>query len=104
MCHSVRKSLLSALYGIHVDEGTINLDKTLEELNIDDQFSLTKEEKQAVIRDLLKSRSGVYHPAAYETTQMKDFRLIDGYYHPEPENSISPAAWWRYHPRGRLFT
>jgi len=74
MCHSVRKSLLSAVYGTHVDDGTINLDKTLEDLNIDDRFPLTKEEKQAVIRDLLKSRSGIYHPAAYETTQMKELR------------------------------
>jgi CubicO group peptidase (beta-lactamase class C family) len=160
MCHSVRKSLLSAVYGTHVDDGTIDLDKTLEELNIDDQFLLTKEEKQAVIRDLLKSRSGVYHPAAYETAQMKarrpkrgshkrnsfwyynnwdfntlcailrqetktdffedfknriadpiqmeDFRLIDGYYHLEAENSNFPAYPFRLSARdlarfGQLF-
>ncbi len=160
MCHSVRKSLLSAVYGTHVDDGTINPDKTLEELNIDDRFPLSKEEKQATIRDLLKSRSGVYHPAAYETTQMKtlrpkrgshkpnsfwyynnwdfntlcavlgqetktdffadfknriadpiqmeDFRLIDGYYHLEAENSNFPAYPFRMSARdlarfGQLF-
>jgi CubicO group peptidase (beta-lactamase class C family) len=79
-CHSVRKSLLSAVYGTHVDEGTIDLDKTLEELNIDDQFPLSKQEKQARIRDLLKARSGVYHPAAYETRQMKERRPKRGSY------------------------
>lgn len=71
MCHSVRKSLLSALYGIYVDEGIINLDKTLAELNIDDKDTLTETEKEATVGDLLKARSGVYHPAAYETAGMK---------------------------------
>jgi CubicO group peptidase (beta-lactamase class C family) len=71
MCHSVRKSFLSALYGTHVDDGSIDLNKTLAELNIDDKFPLTETEKQATIRDLLKARSGVYHPAAYETQAMK---------------------------------
>jgi CubicO group peptidase (beta-lactamase class C family) len=74
MCHSVRKSLLSALYGIHVDAGTIDLNTTLEALKIDDIFPLSKEEKQARIIDLLKARSGVYHPAAYETQGMKKRR------------------------------
>src|SRR5829696_1194330 len=45
---SVRKSLLSALYGIHVAAGTIDLSTTLGELGIDDnEPSLTPEEKQA---------------------------------------------------------
>ena len=56
MCHSVRKSLLSALYGIYVDEGMIDLEKTMEDLNIDDQFPLTATEKQARVKDLLKAR------------------------------------------------
>ena len=30
MCHSIRKSFLSALYGIHVDEGNIDLNKTID--------------------------------------------------------------------------
>ena len=63
-CHSVRKSLLNALYGIYVDNGTINLDKNLADLGITDNGRLTTEEKTARISDLLKSRSGVYIPAA----------------------------------------
>lgn len=70
-CHSIRKPFLSALYGIHVEKGNIDLDKTLEELNIDDiPPSLTHEEKQATMRDLLKSRSGIYHEAAAEAQIM----------------------------------
>lgn len=61
---SVRKSLLSALYGNYVASGTIKLDSTLAELAIDDNGGLSAREKQATVRDLLQARSGVYHPAA----------------------------------------
>ncbi len=66
MCHSVRKSFLSALYGIYWDRGEIELNKTLADLGIDDEPDpLLETEKQARILDLLKARSGVFHPAAY---------------------------------------
>jgi len=66
MCHSVRKSFLSALYGIYWDRGEIELNKTLADLGIDDEPDpLLDTEKQARILDLLKARSGVFHPAAY---------------------------------------
>ncbi len=66
MCHSVRKSFLSALYGVAWDRGDLELNKTLEQLGIDDAPDpLLPIEKQARILDLLKARSGVYHPAAY---------------------------------------
>lgn len=63
--HSVRKSLVSALYGILVDEGEIDLDDTLRELGIDDDIRLTEQESGARVRDLIAARSGVYLPAAY---------------------------------------
>jgi CubicO group peptidase (beta-lactamase class C family) len=66
MCHSVRKSFLSALYGIYWDRGEIELNKTLADLGIDDEPDpLLETEKRARILDLLKARSGVFHPAAY---------------------------------------
>jgi CubicO group peptidase (beta-lactamase class C family) len=66
MCHSVRKSFLSALYGIYWDRGQIELNKTLADLGIDDEPDpLLETEKRARILDLLKARSGVFHPAAY---------------------------------------
>ena len=61
---SVRKSVLSMLYGNYVANGTVRLDKTLAELGIDDVGGLTPQEKQATIRDLLSARSGIYHAAS----------------------------------------
>jgi hypothetical protein len=70
--HSIRKSFLSALYGIAVAHGQINLNATLQQLGIDDnEPSLTPEEKQARVIDLLKARSGIYHAALYETPTLK---------------------------------
>lgn len=88
MCHSVRKSFMSALYGPHVAAGHIELSKTLAELGIDDiKPSLTDAEKQATVLDLLKSRSGIYHMAAYEPQHMKDGR-------PERGSQAPGARWW----------
>lgn len=86
---SVRKSLLGALYGIQVAEGRIDLGRTLGELGIDDNPpSLTEAEKRATVRDLLMSRSGVYHGAAYESADMKALRPARG--------SHPPGAFWYY--------
>lgn len=67
LIHSIRKLFLCALYGIYVKRGLIDLDENLDELGIDDiPPYLTSIEKQATVRDLLMSRSGVYHEAAAE--------------------------------------
>ena len=73
-CHSVRKSILSALYGTHVAAGRIDLNATLADLGIDDVEPLSDEEKTANIVDLLSARSGVYHRAAKEPAGMKHNR------------------------------
>jgi CubicO group peptidase (beta-lactamase class C family) len=65
-CHSMRKSLLSALYGIYVKKGIININESIGELEINDKIALTDTEKTAKISDLLKTRSGIYLPAALE--------------------------------------
>jgi CubicO group peptidase (beta-lactamase class C family) len=62
---SVRKSILSMLYGYWVENSTIKLDTTLEELNIDDIGGLLPIEKKATIGHVITARSGVYHPASY---------------------------------------
>jgi CubicO group peptidase (beta-lactamase class C family) len=86
---SIRKSLLSALYGIAVADGRIDLRRTLNELDIDDREpALTDTEKTAAIRDLLMARSGVYHAAAYETPDMAAKRPARG--------SHPPGAFWYY--------
>jgi CubicO group peptidase (beta-lactamase class C family) len=61
---SVRKSIVSMLYGKYVANGTIPLDKTLRALRIDDKQGLLPSELEATVGDLLSARSGVYHPAA----------------------------------------
>ncbi len=87
--HSIRKSLLSALYGQQVKAGKIRLDDTLEKLGIDDnEPALTAAEKKATVGDLLKARSGIYHPALYETEGMKRRRPVRG--------SHEPGTFWYY--------
>lgn len=73
--HSIRKALLNSLYGIYVENGTIDLQSTLGELGIDDiPPSLSDTEKTASVQELLQSRSGVYHEAAAESQSMIDTR------------------------------
>lgn len=81
--HSVRKSVLSTLYGIAIGKGLIGLDQTLAELGIDDsKVPLTTVERGATVRDLLTSRSGIYIEAAGETRGMKDRRPQRGSHRP----------------------
>jgi CubicO group peptidase (beta-lactamase class C family) len=87
--HSVRKSLLSALIGIAVDEHKIDLSATMDSLGMDDNApSLTPTEKTATVGDLLKARSGIYHPALYESAGMARRRPLRG--------SHPPGTFWYY--------
>jgi CubicO group peptidase (beta-lactamase class C family) len=61
---SVRKSILSMLYGNYVASGKVNLESTLADLGIDDVGGLLPAERQATVRDLLTARSGVFHEAS----------------------------------------
>lgn len=61
---SCRKSILSMMYGKYVENGTIDLDKTVADLGLDDIQGLTEEEMKATVYDLITARSGVYHPAS----------------------------------------
>jgi CubicO group peptidase (beta-lactamase class C family) len=58
---SVRKSVLSMLYGKYVENGVIDLRTTLQEMGIDDVDSLLAIEKTATIHDIISARSGVFH-------------------------------------------
>lgn len=84
-CRSIRKSFMSALYGIPVGQGTLDINNTLADLKIDDEPPLTGAEKKARVSDLLKSRSGVYHMAAYEGQPEKPTR-----------GSYQPGTHWYY--------
>lgn len=86
---SVRKSLLNGLLGIYSDRGIIDINSTLEELNIDDnEPSLTAEEKQSAIRDLMNTTSGIYHSALYEVGSWKRNKPDRGLH--------SPGEVWYY--------
>ncbi|MCG7360067.1 beta-lactamase family protein [Roseomonas sp. ACRSG] len=86
--HSIRKSLLSALIGIHVAEGRIDLEATLDQLGIDDKLGLTAREKLATVLDLLCARSGIYHPSGYESPWMLSIKPA--------RHSVGPGTTWCY--------
>ncbi|MFC1511655.1 serine hydrolase domain-containing protein [Candidatus Latescibacterota bacterium] len=69
---SVRKSVLSMLYGNYVQDGTIDLKKTLDDLGMTDHGGLSDQEREATIADLLGARSGVYHPASNSGDNLAD--------------------------------
>lgn len=86
---SVRKSLLSALIGMALERGEIDLSQPIGALGIDDnEPSLTAEEKRATVRDLLTARSGIYHAALYESRAMAAQR--------PPRFSHKPGSFWYY--------
>lgn len=100
-CHSIRKPFLGALVGIHVEQGNIDLTATMEELGIDDiPPSLTPDEKQATVRDLLMSRSGVYHEAAAEDSTMIATRPERGSHAP---GSFYYYNNWDFNAAGTIF-
>jgi hypothetical protein len=68
----MRKSLLSALYGIYTPLNHFDLDASIGSLDIDDDPPLTTEEKQATVRMLLEARSGVYHGYVGGTPGMRE--------------------------------
>lgn len=80
---SVRKSVLSLLFGVASDRGLIDIDETLAELGIDESGTpLTKTEKQATIEHLLQARSGIYLQSGAETVEIKEGRPGRGQYTP----------------------
>ena len=86
--HSMRKSVLSALYGKYVENGVIDLNKTMAELGIDDEPPLSEQEKTATIRDCLKARSGVNHTAEAESDGMHKLK--------PPKDMFKPGEFWLY--------
>lgn len=86
--HSIRKSLISAQFGIADAEGKVDLGATLAELGIDDKQGLTDKEKLATVLDVLSARSGVYHPSGYETDWMLSIKPA--------RHSAGPGTTWCY--------
>ncbi|MBL8582599.1 MAG: serine hydrolase [Rhizobiaceae bacterium] len=94
---SVRKSLINVLYGIYVAAGRIDLTASLAVMGVDDIGGLTETERSATVADLLRARSGVYHPSVYDTEHGRPKR---GAYKPG-------EAWfynnWDFNALGTIF-
>ena len=88
LCHSIRKSFMALLMGIEQEAGRLDLSATLLDLGIDDNEGLSRIERQATVYDLMCARSGIYHPAGYETEWM---RMIK-----EKRHSHAPGTFWCY--------
>src|SRR6185295_674313 len=86
--HSVRKSIVSALYGIARDRHEIDINRTLGALGITDLVPLSEAERGARVRDLLAARSGVYLPAAYADAEQDSAR--------PPRGSHAPNTFFWY--------
>lgn len=99
-CHSIRKTLISGLFGVYVDKGIVNIHKTLNQLGIDEPIKLTEQEKLATIQDLLKSRSGIYIPAFGEAQSMRNSRPERGSHKP---NTFFYYNNWDFNVLGAIF-
>ena len=82
---SVRKSILSMLYGPYVASGKIRLDATLKDLGMSDIGGLLPIEERAKVIDLITARSGVYHPVEEEDDPKTPKR-----------GSKEPGTYWFY--------
>ncbi|MBW1943668.1 MAG: serine hydrolase [Deltaproteobacteria bacterium] len=104
--HSVRKAVLSAIVGQHVGTGPnqINLESTLAELKINDKpIPLTPLQQQTKVLHLIKSISGINHPAAGEAGLMekeKDKRLG---HKPNPPGTVWAYNNWDYNALTTIF-
>jgi CubicO group peptidase (beta-lactamase class C family) len=85
---SVRKSLLSLMFGSPAVTATVRLNQTLADLGIDDRQPLSVREHSATVDQLLAARSGIYHPAAFEPASMTANRPVRG--------SAAPGERWFY--------
>ncbi len=96
---SVRKSILAMLYGNYVEDGTIDLEATLDDLGMDDVGGLLPIERRARVYDLITARSGVYHPASNPGDNLADA---------PPRGSQEPGTYqlysnWDFNAAGAVF-
>lgn len=84
---SCRKSVLAILYGKYVENGQVNLDKTLGELKIEDHSPLLEIEQSATIEDVISARSGIFLPGS----NGGDFRRLA-----PKRGSVQPGSYWLY--------
>lgn len=84
---SCRKSVLALLMGKYVQNGQINLNKSLREMGINDVNPLLSTEKEATVRDIISARSGVFLEASYGG---------DNIHEAPPRGSKKAGTYWLY--------
>lgn len=78
---------MAILYGKYVENGIIDLDKSLRDLKIEDHTPFLEIEQSATIKDLISARSGVL----LSGSNGGDFRRL------APERgSVKPGSYWLY--------
>lgn len=85
---SIRKSIYDATLGAVHKKQPFNVQSTMGEMGIDDLQPLSDSEKQATLEQVMTARSGIYHPAAYETAGNAALR--------PPRESHDPGTFWYY--------
>ena len=85
---SVRKSILGMMYGKYVADGTIDLQKRVKALGLEDVQNFLPREEFATLEMLLMSRSGVYLPEGEPDPDPTD--------HPPARGSQYPGAFFYY--------
>ena len=102
---SVRKSILAMLFGNYVERGTIKLDKTMEDLNIDRCAGAAAARRAGHDRcTFWRARSGVYHPAANAASAAGGGTVGT----PPERGSVAPGSYflynnWDFNALGTIF-
>jgi CubicO group peptidase (beta-lactamase class C family) len=90
--HSVRKSLLSALMGVAVERGLLDVGSPVGSFDLPEGEKLNDVERSATVRELMMSRSGIYLRAANDTPAMMLER--------PRRNAHAPGDHWYYNNWG----
>jgi CubicO group peptidase (beta-lactamase class C family) len=103
--YSIRKSILNMLFGMSEKECKLSMKSSMSELKISDIDSngvsgLLPIEKQATVLDLMKSRSGIYHPSAYEDPKLSLKRPARGTVKP---GEVFNYNNWDFNALGSIF-
>ncbi|WP_086030530.1 DUF2306 domain-containing protein [Tenacibaculum holothuriorum] len=81
-------SILSMLFGKYIEDGSINLNETIEDNNVNDFLGLLPIEKQATIDHLLSSSSGVL----YSDKDRRNFTLFEN----KKRGSVQPGEYFSF--------
>ena len=84
---SCRKSVLSMLYGKHIEAGTIDLGQDIGSLEVDEKDGLLPLEKTATVDHIITSRSGVFHVASNGGYDKANFL---------ERGSVAPGSYYVY--------